>query len=166
MTGVLFLIILTGAKGPGCFPCCESINDGGCFSVTVWSCLRCAAFIVVLKSVAGNTLCWRWERGVDCNGCCDSVTGDVGLVLLSGRDSGVSRASSDDRWPTGDGLSCISQSNLMDNIIEVITCNYNKQIQAITNYSNCVNTNMLYCRFATTSIIYFSSNRGLIIERK
>lgn len=129
----LVLKILTGERGLGWFACCKSINDGGCFSARVWSCIRCAAFIKVLTSVADNTLWWGWESGVDCNGHCDGVTGDAGLVLLSGRDGGVSRGSSDDRWPTGDGLSCISQSNLVgnNNIQQVITYNYKKQIQAI-----------------------------------
>jgi hypothetical protein len=110
---VLFLTILTGERGL-CLFTCESINDG-CFSLSSWSCLRCAAFITVLKSVAENTLWWRWESGVTCSDRCDGVSGDPGVLLLSGRDGGVSRGSSDARWPTGDGLSCVSQSNLVVN---------------------------------------------------
>lgn len=117
----MILKILTGERGFGWFACRESVNDNGCFPVGICCCLTCAAFIRLFKSVAGNTLWGRWERGVDCDNWWVGMTGDTGLFLLSGTDGGVPKVSIDATLRTGDNFSCVSQSNLVDkNNIQII----------------------------------------------
>jgi hypothetical protein len=107
-----WLRILTVERGLGRLACRESVNDEGCFPVGA-CCLRFVAFIR-LKSVTGNTPGGILDSGVDCDDHCVGVPGDARLFLLSGRDGGMPRPSSDG----GDKLSCVSHSNLVNrNII-------------------------------------------------